>query len=51
MKKQYARPEISVVEFDVEDIIQTSGAAMPTTIINGMTATGLDATNYTDIMK
>lgn len=49
MKEIYTKPEIKIVEFQTENIMQTSGISAPTDVINNSTAQSLGAIKYVDI--
>ncbi len=46
--KKYIAPSLKVFNVSSEDIIQTSGetANVPTTVVNGVTATNYGTTNF-----
>ncbi|MBQ3118397.1 MAG: hypothetical protein IJC10_01365 [Clostridia bacterium] len=46
--KKYIAPSLKAISISSEDIIQTSGetAKVPTTVVNGVRATGYQATSF-----
>lgn len=51
MAKKYNNPEINVVTFDTENILQASSVAPKTTVGNYTNVQALDAVNAMDVFE